>query len=293
MATLVTSLYTGAIINAIPTVKFDGYIALMAWREQPFLRDKAMRQWKKAVAGLLEGNSSEAIHEFSGWSVYGVLCSCTPLVLIYSLYLVFDGSMGFSAIGATLKALLLWLMCFLIVHGWFEFLRCSFTKVGGRGARVPWKTALCSVSVCLVLLLTPVQTSRSTAYAYDGGGSIMVLTPYGEELPVGASLEVRQQGLIAYRVVGTAKVEGQVGVDQVPAGVYSPSLTWSTQADLQARVQRARMDVPEGVTLPAQGQVVWEGDGDSTLAAWLYRQMVSQPYLAVATALGRHCTGLR
>ncbi|MDD6373250.1 MAG: hypothetical protein PUF97_01975 [Bifidobacteriaceae bacterium] len=72
MATLVAGLYTGAIINAIPTVKFDGYFALMAWREQPFLRDNAMRQWKELIVDLCSGHVAKAVHGFSGRTIYGV-----------------------------------------------------------------------------------------------------------------------------------------------------------------------------------------------------------------------------
>lgn len=173
-------------------------------------------------------------------------------------------------------------MCGLIVRGWFGIVRISLHQAEGHGASSLLKTVVCGVLVFFILLVMPMRVTYTTAYAYGDGGSIKVLAPYGEEFPRGASLEIRQQGLLAYRVVGEARVEGSSHIEQVPVGIYAPSLSLSRDVDVQARVQHAQITGSGKMTVPVIGQIVWEDEDDSAVASWLFRQMVLQPYLALS-----------
>ncbi|OZG53996.1 hypothetical protein [Pseudoscardovia suis] len=281
MASLVASLYVGAVINAIPTVKFDGYIALMAWREQPFLRSNAMRQWKIVVSDLLSGNLAEAFRNATRTAAYGVLCSLTPLVFVYSLFAVCDATLGSSGIGAIANALLLWLMLAMVIHGWVQIIRSSANSTDRVRGRLSTRAIVCSVVVFLVTLLFPVHVTSATSYASESNGTLTLLSPYGEELPIGETLIIQQQGLMGTRIVGTARVEGSTHAALVPAGIYSPAIAWPQMTDIEVRAQDAAVDAAEGATVPAFGRVVWD-DGQSSLAEWLYRQLVLRPFKALA-----------
>ena len=277
-ASLVVSLYVGAIINAIPTVKFDGYIALMAWKEEPFLRDKAMEQWKDFLASLFNQDHHARISVLR--IVYGMLCSATPLVLIYSLYVAATESMGSSTAGQVASALLLWILVWLVIRGWGKMIyRCASDTT--KNKRIVWSVAvICSIVMASTVLLIPVEMKRSTVYSYKGNGILSIVLPSGEQIAVNTVLQVKQQGLIASRYIGEAYVIDEPQEMEVPADVFSPSINWPFNSTVIARTQRAFFVNFKEFVIPVKGRISWI-DRKKIFIQWLFEQLIRNPYKAL------------
>ncbi|MFB4352811.1 daptide biosynthesis intramembrane metalloprotease [Microbacterium sp. LS_15] len=71
------------LVNLIPFVRFDGYLALMSALDEPNLRDRSIRDATGAISRLLFGVQPEDKHLDRWWSVpFGLASIVTPIVLV-------------------------------------------------------------------------------------------------------------------------------------------------------------------------------------------------------------------
>lgn len=75
-------LYFGVLLNLIPFVRFDGYIALMAALDESHLRNHAMKEWKLFVFQVLSGQWSNISTRNIIRTIYGICCSLTPIIFL-------------------------------------------------------------------------------------------------------------------------------------------------------------------------------------------------------------------
>lgn len=282
MAPLIVGLYVGAIVNAIPTIKFDGYIALMSWKNKPFLRDKAMRAWKDGFVHWLNGTTQtmhapddSLNHTSAEMRVYGLLCSFTPMILIYSLYASCINVLGLSTAGLLLCTIIPWLLCAIALRTAASLARQAFAH-RRNPMTLTIRTAMTAMIACAVLCLFPVSQSRSASYYNNQNGTISITPLSGEQLPVGTKLTVKQQGLLGSKTVGSATITGEPTDGDVPVGTYTPSIVWDSDQLVNRRIQLAQWDTGKASPQQPIGVVFWT-TRHANIAHWLWTQMVTFP----------------
>lgn len=97
--------YTVVVINLIPFVRFDGYLALMSWLDEPGLRARSMADARQSLSRLLFGGPVAPRRLTRWWSVpFGILSHVVPTVLVaYALVRMTRVLAGAGPFGAGLQ----------------------------------------------------------------------------------------------------------------------------------------------------------------------------------------------
>jgi putative peptide zinc metalloprotease protein len=75
--------YLYGLLNALPFVKLDGYVALATSLDVPFLRDRARGEFHRWIGGWLFGSRLEGGLPGCWWApLYGAACSLMPVLLV-------------------------------------------------------------------------------------------------------------------------------------------------------------------------------------------------------------------
>jgi putative peptide zinc metalloprotease protein len=83
VGTIAVLTYCSAVLNIVPFVKFDGYLALMARVDIPHLRAKAMHDWRDLVVSTLVGAPRHPQLPSLRWApAFGFACCVTPVLLV-------------------------------------------------------------------------------------------------------------------------------------------------------------------------------------------------------------------
>lgn len=199
-----------AVVNFVPFVKLDGYIALMSYLNRPNLRDTALASLRLGFVALLTGKP----YRINGprwlpW--FGVGCVLTPIVLVVrGLGQWLDALMSLGTFGTMLSAclfgMLLLVLCKLVAR-----LVKSFRGDGNRPRPLRFLAFLVVVAG-LVAGGTQLSIPVSQIASYEVGedGKAYVRVPTGAELqPVreGDRVELQQAGLVLRTTLGTGTVE--------------------------------------------------------------------------------------
>src|SRR5690606_15345240 len=127
--------YLVAIVNLLPFVKLDGYLALMALCDTPNLRVHAIADARNFLARWLYG--ARRHRRLQGrWVVpYGLVCMAFPLYLVGGVaFNLWSGMLlGVGVVGALLVLAFLGGLVFVVLAG---FVRILATARSG-GARLP------------------------------------------------------------------------------------------------------------------------------------------------------------
>ncbi|WP_173668288.1 daptide biosynthesis intramembrane metalloprotease [Thermobifida fusca] len=216
--------YAAGLLNLIPFVKLDGYLALMSHLDLPYLRDRAMAEARAFLARILFGGRREpGLGRW--WSVpFGLACMAFPVYLVTTaLALWFDLFHRVGAVGITLVVCGLGFLGYAVFRGVRRLIR----QARRTGAR-PWRIALGSVllgGAAALALLLPVPCSATGAYVVDGDRAELVLLtdPATGEVAAGQQVELIQGGMVVETQVGAAVVESSTGAETTaPLAAFVP-----------------------------------------------------------------------
>ncbi|MCG7528886.1 hypothetical protein MHW47_31160 [Streptomyces sp. OfavH-34-F] len=202
--------YIAGILNLMPFVKLDGYIALMSHLDVPHLRDRALVDGRRAVARLLFGGRyTRKLPELGRWAVpFGLVCMAFPLYLIATaINLWGDALQRIGIVGAWVMLCGLGYLCYHLGRGFLRVLREA--RAGGAGkVRLGVGAVLAAGALTAVLALVQIPYTVTAGYEVRDDGSAVFL------LPPSADRSVMEEGarVRLYRVGLAAKAETGSGV---------------------------------------------------------------------------------
>lgn len=219
------SLYIAGLVNLVPFVKLDGYLALMAHLDISNLRDQAMADARSFLGSVLFGARRTRSLPQLRWAVpYGLACMAFPLYLIgvvaFALWSQNMADIGFM--GALLTLLLGLTLVLMVVVG----LRRLILDALGSGAPVARLVGVLALGAALLGVVgTQVhleQKLRGT-YVVDGDRTVLLVpeNAAADLVRPGQQVELRTKGVILQPVTGTAVVGAEV-TDAVPDGPLLP-----------------------------------------------------------------------
>jgi len=226
---LAVACYAYGIINLVPFVKFDGYIALMSHLDLPHLRRKSMTDARRATARVLFGGTYQReLPSRLWWSVpFGVLCALFPLYLVgYAVQSWLAGLVAMGPVGGLVSLVLVTAMAFLLVRS----ARNLVTEARAGGATV---ASIVLVSGLLAGLLAAAAMSVSVPSTVRAGycvehGRVLLVLPAGSDpaaAHAGHRVTLRRMGLLGGAEIGTARTTGQsvhTGERFAPMGTALP-----------------------------------------------------------------------
>lgn len=256
--------YVAGILNFLPFVKLDGYIALMSHLDRPFLRDRAMADARRWFARTLFGGHYE--REIPRpWSVpFGLACMGFPVYLIVTaLALWADLFQRSGLFGFGLMALAIMYLLYLLFRGVRGLAREVRTS-GASHLRVIAAMALFT-GACAAVLFTPVSHSLSGAYVTHDGQVHLVFLPGTDTSSVesGQDVELVSGGLVLQPRTGSATIDTTATEEvQAPLSAFLPVI-FSEDPELPAQGYPLTLtDAPEqsvGATRVEVGHIpLWE-----------------------------------
>ncbi|GAA1092570.1 daptide biosynthesis intramembrane metalloprotease [Nocardiopsis metallicus] len=216
--------YVAGILNFLPFVKLDGYIALMSHLDRPFLRDRAMSDARRWFARTLFGGRYE--REIPRpWSVpFGLACIGFPVYLIITALALWTDLLQRSGLfGFVLMALAVVYMLYLLLRG-VHRLAGEVRRSGASRLRVVTATALFT-GACAAALFTPVSHSLSGGYVTHGDQVLLVFLPGSDTSSVepGQDVELVSGGLVLQPRTGSATVDTAAPEEvQAPLSAFAP-----------------------------------------------------------------------
>lgn len=225
--------YMTGVLNLLPFVKLDGYIALMSLVDLPYLRQRAMTDARRALARILFGGTYERELDKRWTTVYGVACLSFPIYLLSAALMVWIGVLQRAGLAG-----LLLLGCgslyvvFLLGRG----TKRLAVEVRAAGA-ARWR--MLSVTVALgaglgALMFTPSSYSLQGAYVTRSGTTELVLLDGADTagLATGQQVELLRNGILLHGRVGVATIAADQGKpDTAPLSSFFP-LSLASEPDL-------------------------------------------------------------
>lgn len=224
---LAVATYVAAVLNLVPLVKFDGYIALMTHVDVPHLRSRAMTDARRALGRVLfGGRRRDRELPRVPWAVaFGLGCMVFPLYLIgTALGLWSDLLISTGAVGQVVLVAVVAYVGFAALRG----LGRTVEEARAGGAH-PLRIVAGGVAVAGVAAAA--LTLVSVPYTVDGGydctgATARVVLADGSDVTAvaeGAPVILREQGLLAAVPVGSAVVAaGGATRGEVPLDALFP-----------------------------------------------------------------------
>lgn len=154
-----------AFINLIPFVKFDGYLALISWLDEPSLIERSRKYVGDYTAQLVV--TGEARDDFKlGLYTFGIMCYLTPALLVVGALSALMGTL--VALGIVGKLLIF--LALLVIIGSISLavqgLVARMRQIGASVAQIAVTISLV-VGLIAVALLIPVEQKGTAAYKID------------------------------------------------------------------------------------------------------------------------------
>ncbi|MGJ0119678.1 daptide biosynthesis intramembrane metalloprotease [Williamsia sp. MIQD14] len=214
-----------ALINLIPFVKLDGYIALMSWCDVNQLRERSMRLVSDRSLAILYGARVPPTPGVARWRWwYGAGCMIFPVVVIVAALGNWRGALaGLGVIGAVVLALV---SLYLILVVGTLVLR-GLRRARDFGAALP---RMIAVTGAVVLALGAAALLIRTDETVDGsfvtadGTTYLVSTDAAvlDALRAGQSVALRENGIVLHRDVASGELSGDRLARDVPLTALLP-----------------------------------------------------------------------
>ncbi|WP_018500456.1 daptide biosynthesis intramembrane metalloprotease [Parafrankia discariae] len=219
---LALACYVYGILNLVPFVKFDGYIALMSHLDIPHLRRKSMADARRATAKALFGGRYRRELPRLGWAVpFGVLCLLFPVYLVgFAAQSWLGGLLAMGPAGAVGCVALIGVMIALVARACWHLL-VEARAAGAGTLRIALVSTLVVGLVGAAVALVDVPRQVQAGYVVEDGRVLLVL-PEGTDpgaATAGHRVELRQTGLLGGSTVGTATTTGETARTDSP---YAP-----------------------------------------------------------------------
>ncbi|MTE21830.1 hypothetical protein F0L17_22485 [Streptomyces sp. TRM43335] len=226
MVVFAVSTYVSGVLNLVPFVKFDGYLALMSHLDISHLRDRAMTDARRAVARVLFGGTYARELPRLPWAVpFGLVCMVFPLYLVGVAATLWADIL--QSLGVLGTVLVVAAVCYLLYRLGLGARRL-LEEARRAGAR-PWRTGVVSVLIAAaVIALTAFVKVPYTVvggFVRDGDRIELVLAETSDVDVIGKGTEVRLQrrGVVLRTDVGTGVVtDGTPRSGTAPLSAFLP-----------------------------------------------------------------------
>ncbi|MFE3548167.1 daptide biosynthesis intramembrane metalloprotease [Streptomyces kronopolitis] len=268
--------------NLLPFVKLDGYLALMAMVDVPFLRQRAMADARAWLGRVFFGSACPAKRLDRAWSVPFGLCALAFPVLLVGAVLaqVLTAVLPWGAVGAVLSLVVVLLGAGCLLYGAGRF---AGSAMGTRSPRAGTLRRLLGVSVLVAAVVVPlavvqVEVSATGGYVATKGRTVLVLPEEGRArgLQPGDHVLLKSVGLFRSPVVATATVDsGPSGRATVATAALGPI------KDLPGRTEGTRYplrNISDSSGIPLSGTgCATVATGRTSLAEWLFGTYLLAP----------------
>jgi len=206
-----------ALTNLLPLVHLDGYLALVAVLDRPFLRRTAIRAAGDAVLRLLGGTAPRS----SLWLVlFGVGCRAFAVLLIGWAYLRSVPVLTLTEPGAVLALVFAAALLGVLAVAVVRFARAA--RRGGVGAlRVVGATAVLAAALAGVGAL-PLEERIEGGYVVRAGETLLVRTSADPRIVPGTPVRLTSNGIAVRSPRSTAVVDGPAEPLDAPVAALAP-----------------------------------------------------------------------
>ncbi|MEU6481279.1 daptide biosynthesis intramembrane metalloprotease [Streptomyces sp. NPDC047017] len=264
------STYVTSLLNALPFVKLDGYIALMTHLDVPHLRDRTMTDARRFLARLLFGGGAYR-RELPRlrWSVpFGLACMAFPLYLVaLACALWLDLLQGTGLVGAALVVAGAGWLAYRAWAGGRALVR-EATAAGARRGRLiaVWLLLAGAAAAAATLVTVPYQVTGG--YVREHGRTTLVLSDAADRqaLRAGAEVALVRRGMVTRERIGTARVDDAHAVrGTAPLSAFVP-----VRVGDGVPVPAYRVPVTVRGALPDGTGTAHVAAGTRPLGEWLY-----------------------
>ncbi|MEV5312940.1 daptide biosynthesis intramembrane metalloprotease [Streptomyces sp. NPDC052610] len=220
------STYVTGVLNLLPFVKLDGYLALMSHLDTSHLRDRAMTDARRLVARVLFGGRRyERELPALRWApAFGLACMVFPLYLIgLALTLWLDILTGLGVIGASVVLAALAYLGYRACKGASLLVR-EARKGGARIWRLLLAGAVAAAGLGAALAFVTVPYTITGGFVSEDGRTRLVLSDAADRAAVreGAAVTLQRRGLVLRTDLGTATVTGGAKLGTAPLSAFVP-----------------------------------------------------------------------
>lgn len=244
------------LVNLIPFVRFDGYIALMSALDEPNLRARTIRDGANSLTRFLFGGQKAAKSLNTWWSVpFGLASLIAPVVLV--LFAVGRAARAVAGGGPVLGLLVVALEAVVVVVGVVLVSRALHRAFRSGVSRLRFFTVLAALvsTIGVAGVLIPVPVTATLGFSAQGG-HVVLLHAGGAaetEVPEGARVVLMSSGILADERVGEGTVTRPRAIPtEVPLDALFPV---TAEGVTLPAVIVAGVDLTDGnPRLPATGQ---------------------------------------
>lgn len=203
-----------AVVNLIPFVKFDGYIALVGWTDIPFLRLKSMELARDFFGHFALGagrrKDSKIGTELTGmrWVLFGMACMVTAPILVMEA-LVNYGPIFVAVAGRVGAVVILFLIGLFGLH-LLRFFTNMVLAAQSRGVRL-WRSSLGLIigSSLLAMGLVAIKVPSAVLAPYERlNGTLFAVLPTGIATNQGEEVKLMRPGILFHPKEEVASVCG-------------------------------------------------------------------------------------
>lgn len=187
------------LVNLIPFVRFDGYIALMSALDEPDLRGRAVRDGADALARVLFGGRRRARNLQRWWSVpFGLCCLTAPVVLVLLAVVRTAQMLAGGGPGAGLVVIALEVVVLVVGFGYVARGLTRVLRTGVSRVRVVAVVAVLAAGIVAVGMIG-VPATVTLGFAVQGDRVILVRggADSGGDIPDGAPVILLSRGMLA------------------------------------------------------------------------------------------------
>jgi len=197
------------LINLIPFVRFDGYIALMCALDEPNLRGRAIRDGSAALTRVLFGGRRPSKSLDRWWSVpFGLASLCAPAVLV--VLALSRITRALAGGGAIVGVLVVTLEAAVVLTGLVVLVRALRRVLASGVARVRFVSVIAATAAGIVIAGVVIPLPVTATYGFAAQGRTVVLLQAGDvvetDMPEGAEVTLMSNGLLANEHVGAGVV---------------------------------------------------------------------------------------
>lgn len=244
------------LVNLIPFVRFDGYIALMSALDEPNLRGRTVRDGGGFLARVLFGGPRQPRALERWWSVpFGLCCLAAPVVMVLfavvrTAQLLAGGGPGASLVVLGLESVVVVVGVALLVRALIRVRRSGVSRT-----RLVAVTAALAVGTVAAGILIPVPAAATLGFWVDDDRVVLVRggADAGADIPDGARVILSTRGILANEDRGEGRTavrpaaEAEVPIEALyPVRVPGVTVAATAVAEVEVTGERS--------ALPAAGQ---------------------------------------
>jgi putative peptide zinc metalloprotease protein len=280
------------LVNLVPFVRFDGYIALMSAVDEPNLRARTMADAGATVRWLLFGTEPPPRALARWWSVpFGLLSVAVPTTLVwFALERAVRALSGTGALGAFL-ALALQVVVLVAVGVPVARWLAASVRQGRRRLRGLVMGATLLAAIITAAAVVPVADARAAGFLLVDGRPVLVVPADGSAaVPVtaGTPVELMTSGILGDARVAVGTVRPQTSWTlSVPISAFTPLAATGVRVEATAV---GVVDVAAGDALPSAGRAFVQL-GTRSLLSQVWCSHVTGPLSTLLTAFPSSLSG--